>query len=75
MHIDSEIFKTTKLFGEIPPGGTFIYGGSVYIKAMKKPDGAYTVAVRLHDGDVSASITPSTKVEPIELKVVPLRHR
>lgn len=69
MQIDTKIYKTTKFFRDIPPGGTFIYCGGVYIKAVKMPDEFY--AVRLLSGDISHSILLTTEVEPVELKAVP----
>ena len=72
MEIDNKIYETTKFFRDIPPGGTFIYGGCACIKAVNLPDEFY--AVRLLNGEILTSILSTTKVEPIALKVVPVPH-
>ena len=72
MEIDNKIYETAKFFRDIPPGGTFTYCGSAYIKAVNLPDKFY--AVRLLNGEISHSILLTTDVEPIALKAVPVPH-
>lgn len=69
MEIDNKIYETAKFFRDIPPGGTFIFCGCAYIKAVNLSDEFY--AVRLLSGDISHSILLTTEVEPVELKAVP----
>lgn len=72
MEIDNKIYETAKFFRDIPPGGTFIFCGCAYIKAVNLSDEFY--AVRLLNGEILHSILPTTKVEPFELKAVPISH-